>query len=184
MEFIRIESVDSDIFKSIWEIYEEALQKDERRDMENHEKIFSDKRYHMIAVTLDNEVTGLIGYWDFRDFVFLEHIAVGREFRGKGMGSEIIDKFLEQHAKVILETDRPEDGEMAARRLEFYKRCGLKQNPFDYVQPSYGKGKKPVPMILMSYPDELDEDAYASSRNLIHKEVYGLKEPLKQMPRQ
>ena len=62
--------------------------------------------------------------------------------------------------------------------IKFYEQLGFKLNHFDYIQPSYGKDKKPVPLRLMSYPEMILKTEFYSIRNKLHTIVYGLEKPL------
>ena len=65
--------------------------------------------------------------------------------------------------------EHPED-ELKARRIAFYKRLGFCQNDYPYIQPSYRKGGKGVPLILMSYPKKLDNCENTAS--VLYKKIY------------
>jgi GNAT superfamily N-acetyltransferase len=93
----------------------------------------------------------LLGYWSLDDFTFLEHLAILPTHRNKGIGGGVIELAKKQLAPFLLECEPPET-EIAARRLAFYRRCGLLQNDHPYIQPSYRENEEGVPLILMSYP--------------------------------
>lgn len=127
---------------------------------------------------------GMFATWNFSDFVFIEHLAVKKECEDKGIGSTILGT-LTQNAlynntwkkidkKVILEVERP-DTEIAQKRMSFYERQGFRLNKYDYTQPPYSKGKKSVPMYLMSFPEKIDKKEFLRIREKLYKVVYGIR---------
>jgi ribosomal protein S18 acetylase RimI-like enzyme len=179
MELERI-GPDSRLFPAFWELYESAFPPDERRDAKRQEALFKRPEYRLFAA-FDEKSRGLSGFlslWEFAGFVFMEHLAVQAPLRGKGMGAEILRRYMSGCSKsVVLEVERPES-EIQKRRVAFYERLGFRLNRHDYVQPPYGPGKRPVPMLLMSYPRAISEKEFPLLREHIHLIVYGLKEPL------
>ena len=131
--------------------------------------------FHFLVATIDNdEPIGILTYWDFEEFAYIEHFAIDTEYRNKGMGKACILNFMLQHPdQVVLEIERPVT-EQAEHRMEFYTDLGFTQNPQDYVQPSYYKNELAVPMIIMS-KYELDDGEFDEVRAQIYKEVYHYK---------
>ena len=168
----------SEHFPELWELYESAFPADERRDREMQDAVFRKKEYSMLAALDGKKFVGLLSVWEFGKFVFMEHMAVKEQLRGKGFGTQIIRTYLSSCRKsVVHEVERP-DNDIRKRRVRFYERLGFMLNAHDYIQPSYGPDKKPVPMLLMSYPLAISEKDYPLLRRNIHAVVYGRNEPL------
>jgi ribosomal protein S18 acetylase RimI-like enzyme len=177
MELVRVDS-GSPYFHDLWELYESAFPPDERRDEERQALAFKKKEFTMFAALDEKKFVGLLSAWEFAGFVFMEHFAVREQLRSRGFGTQIIRTYLSGcRKKVILEVERP-DNELRKRRVAFYERIGFTLNAPDYIQPSYGPGKKPVHLLLMSYPLPISEKEYPLLRREIHVAVYGMKEPL------
>ena len=70
---------------------------------------------------------------------------------------------------MILEAEPP-FGKLETRRLAFYRRNGFCENEKEYMQPSYRKDGNEVPLVIMRYPQILDEFDYPIS--LIKRKVY------------
>lgn len=76
------------------------------------------------------------------------------------------------------------------RRAAYYKRAGAVMHNYDYIQPSYGEGRKPVPLNLFTFDSKenknkgiIDDAEFEAVRNEIYKTVYnynGDPEKLKQ----
>jgi ribosomal protein S18 acetylase RimI-like enzyme len=178
MELVRV-GADSPFFHDLWALYESAFPSDERRDLERQKALFKRPEYRLFAALAGkDEPVGLLSLWEFEGFVFMEHLAVKEKLRGKGVGTAIIGLYMSSCRKnVILEVEKP-GTEVQKKRVAFYERLGFKRNAHSYTQPSYGPGKKPVSMLLMSYPGTISEKEYPMLRKDIHTIVYGLKEPL------
>jgi ribosomal protein S18 acetylase RimI-like enzyme len=176
MKFLEITCEEFPDFKEVWDIYVEAFPKDEQRPLAKQVKLFGNPIYKFYAVYEDNLV-GLIACWNLNEILFIEHLAVKKDLRNRGIGTRILRAFLADADKAVLESYRPKT-ELAKRRVRFYDRLGFKMNTFDYIQPAYDPSQKPVPMYLVSYPETLDEEEYVTIRNSIHKEVYGCDEPV------
>jgi len=175
MEFKRLGDSDSQEFKEAWEIYESSFPSDERRTLKLQKELIKNKKYNFFRVTNKDALVAIICDWNFGDFLFIEHLAVKENFRGKGSGKESLKEYLSKNnKKIVLEVERPEN-EIAIKRINFYEKNGFKLNAFGYIQPPYGKDKNPVPMFLMSYPKKITEPEFSSIRERLHIVVYGLK---------
>ncbi len=173
----RVTDASSALFEGLWSIYESSFPSDERRSLEKQAPLFDDKRYYMLAAVEDGRAIGVISYWDLDDFSFIEHIAVHESSRGTGAGTRMMEEFLKGRGKVILEVEAPRTP-MQKKRVAFYERLGFLLNSYDYIQPPYGEGKKPVHLLLMSRPARLAEEEFSSARKELHSSVYGLMEPM------
>jgi GNAT superfamily N-acetyltransferase len=179
MRFERITSIDSENFDMCWKIYETSFPADGRRSMGLQAKAFEDSRYSFFAVYDTRHLGGINAILQLSgDLTFIEHLAVKEDLRGRGIGTKMLGEFLRGNlGRVVLEVRRP-DQKNAGRRIDFYERLGFHLNLSDYVQPSYGPDKDPVPMFLMSRPEELDEAGFEDIRMRIHTVAYGLERPL------
>jgi hypothetical protein len=89
-----------------------------------------------------------------------------------------LQNFLDEcNNKVILEVEPPTD-ESSLRRINFYKTIGFKLNDHNYIQPPYDKNKKPVKMIIMSYPNNINYSEFIDIRKQMHTRVYGMKKSI------
>lgn len=159
-------------------VYYNSFPPEERRAWENIENLlaFDGSPYHIDAVFCDEQFIGFISWWAFADFDYVEHFAVDSSMRGHGIGTKVISHFVKDRAKpVVLEVELPENGEMAQRRIAFYLRNGfVVHDKFEYIQPSYGEGLPPVPMMLMTSGASASVDLKYISQQL-HEVVYGVK---------
>ena len=98
-------------FDEIYDLMEEAFPESEYRTYENQKKLFEKKEYKIITEKNDaDKVIAFLAYWDFKDFCFIEHIAVSSKCRGGGIGSKIMRRFIESaNMPIILEIEPPID---------------------------------------------------------------------------
>jgi len=159
-------------FAEFWDLYNQAFPADERRDITVQKQVMQNSCYDIECFYEKDKLKGFCATWTFPEFIFVDHIAVSPEFRGQGIGSEIINKVINDHKKpVILEVERPET-ETAQRRITFYERLGFKLNEFDYYQPSLGQGKSSIPLHLMSHPNFIKSKHYEQIKVSIYQTVY------------
>lgn len=164
--------------KLAWDIYENSFPEEERRTIELHKEILKKPQYHFEPLYDKGNVIGLLGVWEFEDFIFNEHFAIDSKLRGKGYGKKYLKSFLDKITKkMVLEVERP-DTEIAKRRIKFYEGLNIHLNDYPYIQPSYGGGKDSVPMMIMTYPDPINEDEFNSIRDKIYKEVYSIEDKI------
>ncbi|MFA7685794.1 MAG: GNAT family N-acetyltransferase [Candidatus Gracilibacteria bacterium] len=177
-------------FAAVWELYEASFVPDERRDFRAHLETLKNPNYEMHAVKLRDRVVGFIGVWNLQvegeDWMFGEHIAVHPAYQSKGIGKVILDKIVKDK-NIVGEVENPEGfppSDPRCRRIRLYEKEGWHLNDqkspegsllFDYIQPSYGEGRKPTPLILMTKPYVIrDKAQFEALRDQIYKIVYGL----------
>ena len=162
MNRIRLTSIQDPMFHTAWKLYQDSFPRNERRSLSHQQTAFQSVRYHMEIFTEQDKFIGLIGYWTFNEYVYVEHLAVNPTLRSGGYGSRIVSDFLSATNKtVILEIERVTD-KTTARRLRFYERLGFQNNPYDHIQPLYHEDD-PVGfhLTILSYPDPITPELYA-----------------------
>lgn len=167
---IAIDIPCADELSALEKIYLDAFPPEERRPWESI--VSGDKRLKLRAIHSDGELAGMISYWDFGGFVYVEHFAIDPDRRSGGIGSAVISILKERVGRpVVLEVEHPsDDNPMAAHRIAFYRRNGFEILPYEYVQPPYAPGLPEVPLLLMCTDTEADADTMAKT---LHSEVYG-----------
>ncbi len=146
-------------FPEIYKKLENAFPYEERRDFKDYGNYFKNKCFLPFEIIDDDKAVGLISLWDFRNFIYIEHIAVDPEIRGGGYGTKAINLVKEQFGKtIILEAEAPET-ETQIKRIRFYEKLGFKVNAYDYCQPSYHNAE-PVPLKILSFPRVITEAEY------------------------
>lgn len=162
-------------YKFVEELLESAFPQEERRDNRLQRK-YTDKKenFHCNLIqTCQAMPIGVITYWDFTDFMYIEHLAIDKQQRGKGYGTQALQKLLEESSlPIILEAEIPNHpNDFAFRRIGFYKRLGFRLRRISYKQPPYRMGDEWLPMKLMTsgkYPP------INRTIKTIYREVYGV----------
>lgn len=149
MKTERITSVESPLLRGFMSIFESSFPESERRRKESLLDIVENEpRFHCEVSNItdesdsdaldDKHVEGILCYWAFSDFSYIEYLAIADSLRGKGGGSQIIKSFLSKSTvPVILEVEPPTD-DITKRRIAFYERLGFRLLSAKYIQPSYG----------------------------------------------
>ena len=161
------------LFERLLTLYTASFPPAERRPVDKLSEMTGDPETPMSvnAIKMDDEFVGLIIYWEFDDFVYIEHFATLHHLRGAGIGSKTIDIMKSKFAKpIVLEIEMPESSPMAARRLDFYRRNGFSPIwDFKYIQPPYSPELPSIRLLLMS-TGEVDAPQVAET---LHRRVYG-----------
>ena len=177
MNNITIYGIDNpmpkELFTQLFEIMEYSFPKDEHRDFEDHLNEFTNPRFRSLVHTQNGKIAGFMNYWQLTGIVYLEHFATARELRGQGLGSALMDVLRETvSAPIILEAEPPDTGDMAVRRINFYKRLGFHLNEYEYYQPPYHKGEPPVRLMIMSTPAPLLKNEFDEIKAVLYREAY------------
>lgn len=154
-----------------------SFPKDEYRDLtQQKEYTNSNALFNCHVITDNDKPIGIINYWRFNQFCYIEHFAIDSALRNQGYGKMVLELLKEKINKpIILEVEVP-DTEIAIRRISFYKRTGLKLCNQPYLQPPYRKEDDFIPMRIMVYGSELNDDDFALIKSIIYKEVYNYTE--------
>ena len=117
MQIIRISDIHHPRFGEVWHLYQNSFPLCEQRTLDHQITAFKADRFHL-DVYLDGEtLVGFIGYWDFDDYLYIEHYAINSDLRGGGWGSRILEALQKTAGKtIILEIDEVVD-EISTRRL-------------------------------------------------------------------
>ncbi len=177
MDNIDIYSSDNMIsekhFEEMYNILVDSFPSSERRSKAGHLAEFSIPYFRSLCYGT-YEVSALMNYWEFDDFIFLEHFAVSKSSRCNGLGTAMMREFsvLAGGKPIILEAEPPKSGELSERRIKFYNRLGFVLNEYEYWQPSLQEGELPVRLMLMSSPNALTNEDFCSVRDTLYKFVY------------
>lgn len=163
-----------ELFSELYKILEYSFPKNERGDFDDQLAKMNCPEFRTMTLSENGKLLGFLNFWELSDFVYLEHFAVDKNIRGKGLGSELIRQLCAicGGKTIVLEAEPPELNEFSARRIEFYRRLGFHTNPFPYKQPPYRKGDEPVELVIMSRPQPLSESDFNEKISEIYRRVY------------
>ena len=131
-------------------------------------------------IILENDVPiGIVSFWNFNDFYYIEHFAISPDYRNGGYGKKVLEYLNQQiSAPIVLEVELPET-EMSKRRINFYKRIGYKLIQEEYYQPPYRKQDNKLPMFLMVYDQNQEITDFTPIKKKLYKYVYNVDENYK-----
>lgn len=157
--------------QELWKIYQYSFPDSEKRNLQSQKRILGDPLYHMLPLYEQHHLSGFLAFWNLNSFIFIEHLAIKKELRGKGYGSKAIKRLISKYPKIILEVEKP-DTQNARRRISFYERLGFIFNSYPYLQPPYNPCMHPVPLFLMSFPRILNKREFCQIRKILYTRVY------------
>ena len=166
-------------YENIYRLYHSSFPVEERRDWVDIELILNtDKRFNMFVFSSENEFSGFLTFWEFENFVYVEHFAVSSSIRGQGIGSQIMKSFMDaKHSPIILEVELPETPE-AIKRIAFYEKLGFVVIHKPYLQPPYDGKTHFLPLLIMSSDKDFGNKNFGQIRETLYKEVYKTQEKL------
>lgn len=158
-------------FDAFYAALEAGFDLSERRDREDALRALDTPEYSVHEIYAEGETVGFITFWALDGFTFLEHFVMLEQYRNRGYGREVLEILKSKFPRMVLEAEPPTE-EIRRRRLAFYGRAGFYKNEKPYLQPSYRKGGRTVPLIIMSYPDVIED--FDGAVKKIYSTVYGL----------
>lgn len=165
-------------FDRVFSLLEQSFPTDEYRGYTGQRSLLSEPAYtiYVCPDESDADIRGFVTVWQFDDFAFVEHLAVDPSCRGLGLGSVILHELADLLAcQIVLEVEPP-DTEIAARRIEFYRRNGFYTNDYPYIQPAYSAERHALPLILMTSAEPISQTRFESVRDALYRTVYHVAE--------
>ncbi len=153
-------------------LYEESFPPEERRDFYDLIEIQKNNSLELNILYKEDAPVGILNLWDFKDYLYIEHLAISPQYRNQKIASNILTLLNKVSRLIVLEVELPTD-EISSRRIEFYRRNSFSIQPYKYYQPPYRKGEKPIEMHLMANVQmPIAEIKYNEIIDTIRKKVY------------
>jgi ribosomal protein S18 acetylase RimI-like enzyme len=152
-------------------LYLVAFPKEERRELDVLLDMLNEKKMYFSAVFAGEQLVGLVVYWKFEEFLYIEHLALFQEQRRKGIGGQVLKLLQKEGFPLLLEVEIPYD-EASIQRVSFYNRSGFSALTINYFQPPYREGESLLPMKLFSDKTDWDQDILSKHIQLFQSEVY------------
>ena len=99
---ISLKAVTKEDFSAVYKRLVDAFPYEERRDECDEEKCLLKKEFNFCEITDNGESVGIIVFWLFKEFLFVEHIAINKEIRSKGYGSKTFELLKAQYNMPII----------------------------------------------------------------------------------
>ncbi len=190
LTFRRIRSPKEGAYSAAEQIFMDSFPISERRPLSSLRRLMmEEERFYFLAVSADTgagreqEVVGILAYWDFSDFVYVEYLATRSDLRGRSLGRGIMENLFAATALPVVLEAEPAQDDLSCRRIHFYERMGFVVQPDEYCQPSYGVVPG-VPLKILrrlgtaNGPDPKIIPTQEIIR-ILHREVYGVGGDLK-----
>ncbi len=162
-----------DEFDIVYDILKKSFPISERRPYHEQKALLSNPLYRIyVCKSETGEIMAFFAVWSFDGFAFIEHFAVNENYRGEGIGAKVLQELISTlDCPICLEVEPP-DNEISQRRIGFYTRNGFRLNEYDYMQPPISKGRKKIPLMIMSYPEKISEEVFKHYKKVLYAEVY------------
>ncbi|OIP82620.1 MAG: hypothetical protein AUK44_07325 [Porphyromonadaceae bacterium CG2_30_38_12] len=169
----KIENIYSRDFEELYSLYTHAFPIFQRRSWAGIEQVFNKKpNFSCNIIKQDDVFVGLLSYWTFDKFVYIEHFAIHPNFQNKGIGSDVMKQFMQQISlPIVIETETPRNIQ-ANQRINFYERLGFYIIPEFYMQPPYDNGQVILSMLIMTTDYHFVSKHFQQVKNTLYKEVY------------
>jgi len=170
MNTIFIKNQHNKYFEKAWQIYEDSFPTEEKRTLKEQIKLFDKKSFTMLCYVEDETLLSILFYWQIDTYTYLEHFAVNSTLRGRSYGSKILQEFINNNQKIILEIE-PVVDEMTQKRLDFYKRFDFKVNNHIHFQVPFRKDAQKLKLTFLSHKKVLSVDEYTTLYQMMLKEM-------------
>lgn len=152
-------------------LYLESFPREERRNILSLLSMLEEKKMFFSAILADGQLAGLVVYWNYEGFHYVEHLVILPDRRSEGIGSTTLIHLQEMGGPVLLEVEIPHD-DASAKRVAFYNRAGFKALDIPYLQPPYREGESPLPMMLFSNHPDWETETLNRCIDLFQHQVY------------
>lgn len=160
LRFYRLTNGEDPRFEGAFALYEKSFPVHEQRTREKQLALLAHPTYHFDVLLEGDVLAGILLYWEFDGYAYVEHFAIHPAQRGKSLGSRALRVFCGSRPLVILEIDPPEDA-ISVRREGFYTRLGFVKNGHAHTHPAYRAAYAPHALVVMSYPRAITAGEYA-----------------------
>lgn len=170
MEYLRITPDDTDRWDKVWTLYEESFPLAEKRKKDDHLRAMEDNRFYPLSAWDGEKLIGLMFFWEWDSYRYLEFLAVNPELRGQSFGSQMLRTLRDSSHTIILEID-PLSNELSVRRLQFYERAGYTLTPYRFLHLPYRLDAAPQELLILSYPSMITKGQHADFVQFVNEEV-------------
>ena len=170
MQLLRIYSITNKYFNDALKIYKNSFPEFEQRTLESQIEVLNHNQYYCCVILENNLLIGILFYWKYEDYNYIEHFAILSNLRGQNYGSNILKKFCENNSNTLLEIDPPID-DISIKRLNFYSNLGFKLQEFEHIHPPYRKNYTGHKLKMMSFNKDLSIDEYNNFNNFLKTTV-------------
>ena len=166
-----IEKCDLADFERVYNIMESSFPINEIRSRQGQYELLKKENYSLYIKKEQGKIIGFISVWDLYDFNFIEHFAIDKNYRNKGVGSKMLKQVINNSDKTVVLEVEPIINETTKKRVDFYTRNGMFYHDFYYEQPALEKERERVELKIMS-TTLLTEQDFNKVKEILYKKVY------------
>lgn len=166
----RLQSTEDARWQEIWQLYQNSFPPYEIRTEPIQKKLMAEESYYGIVFYEEEQLVGILFYWETETMRYVEHLAISPALRGKNYGTQMMQELCNTEKIVMLEIDPPID-EVSIKRQYFYERLGFHLNAFYFIHPSFSKIKHPHQLKILSYPREMTQQEFDSFLEYLNEKV-------------
>lgn len=170
MEFKVIKYDNSEQWKKAWTLYEKSFPVAERRKLEDHLRASENDLFNPLSIWDNNQFIGIVFYWEWNNYRYIEYLAVDPDLQGHGYGSRIIKQIRDSQHTIILEID-PLINELSVRRLQFYEQAGFALTPYRFMHLPYRLDGEPQELLILSYPKMITKEQHKEFLDFIDSTI-------------
>ena len=94
MEWIRIKTTQDVYYNAFLKIFRESFPIFEQRTDVQLQQAMGEDRCHICVSVEKEQVIGLVVYWLFKDYFYIEYLAIHPDERGKHRGTQMLSYLL------------------------------------------------------------------------------------------
>lgn len=163
-------------FNKVYEVIEKSFPLSEYRTLEEQFVLMDLPYFNAMVIEDEDVLVGILVEWQLEHAIYLEHLAVNPEIRGKGLGSTLMSEYLAQAERTVVLEVEDIDTDIAQRRIGFYQRLGFTLSDVSFKQPSFeGRDEDTVDLRIMYYPKNINKDILDQVKEELLEKVYFVK---------
>ena len=158
--FYEIQSINDPLYHQFEKIYVLSFPVFEQRNREQQQLAFKSELYHLCCIVEDNILNSFVAYWEFPEYIYIEHLAVNNDLKGRNIGTTTLQLLKKEVNKIIILEIDPIVDDISAKRLHFYEKLDFRINPYQHFHPSYNNNYPPHELVVLSTEKILDQELY------------------------
>lgn len=159
-ELHRIKSLTDPWYERFHHIYSVSFPLYEQRNEKQQEYAFGFNHYYLECGIENQTILYFIAYWDYKDYIYIEHFAVNPDHRGLNVGTVALQNIIEEKKKLILLEIDPLNTELAMKRYRFYRKLGFVENDYQHFHPPYDLQLPAHQLVILSLGKPLIKSLY------------------------
>jgi len=168
---MNLEKLQPEDYATMLSLLKENFPRNEIRSDQKQLEVINEPYFQAYLLKENTEIYGFVSCFDFTDFVFIEHLVIAPSHQGAGLGSQLLTLLKQKYRSLILEVELPTSLQ-AKKRIQFYQKNQFFFNDIPYVIPSFIIGEQPIPLRMMSYPNQLTLEQFNYIKDILYRNVY------------